>query len=136
MIFQDFRLLQDRTVFQNVALPLHIVGLNSKIIKSQVNSILEKVGLDGVKNMLPHQLSGGEQQEVSIARALVKNPIIILADEPTGNLDPNIADDILDLLELATENGTTVLMSTHNFPLVRPRKKRFIELNNGRLVQR
>ncbi len=136
MIFQDFRLLQDRTVFQNVALPLHIVGLNSKSIKSQVNSILEKVGLDGVKNMLPHQLSGGEQQRVSIARALVKNPIIILADEPTGNLDPNIADDILDLLELATNNGTTVLMSTHNFPLVRPRKKRFIELNNGRLVQR
>jgi len=136
MIFQDFRLIEDRTVFENVALPLHIVALPTKEIKSKVNAILEKVGLESVKKMIPSQLSGGEQQRVSIARALVKDPVVILADEPTGNLDPNVSDEILDLLELATNNGTSVLMSTHNFHLIRPRKKRYIELNNGRLVQR
>ena len=136
MIFQDFQLIGDRSVFENVALPLHILGLPSKEIKSKVNGILEKVGLESVKKMFPSQLSGGEQQRVSIARALVKNPVVILADEPTGNLDPNVSDEILDLLELATSNGTSVLMSTHNFPLIRPRKKRYIELNDGRLVQK
>jgi len=136
MIFQDFRLIGDRSVFENVALPLHILGLPNKEIKLKVNGILEKVGLENVKKMIPSQLSGGEQQRVSIARALVKNPVVILADEPTGNLDPNVSDEILDLLELATNNGTSVLMSTHNFPLIRPRKKRYIELNDGRLVQK
>ena len=85
-------------------------------------------------NNYPSQLSGGEKQRVSIARVLVKEPLVILADEPTGNLDPNVSDEILDLLEIATESGAAVLMSTHNFPLVRPRRKRFIELNEGRLV--
>jgi len=136
MIFQDFRLIGDRSVFENVALPLHILGLPNKEIKLKVNAILEKVGLENVKKMIPSQLSGGEQQRVSIARALVKDPVVILADEPTGNLDPNVSDEILDLLELATNNGTSVLMSTHNFPLIRPRKKRYIELNDGRLVQK
>lgn len=136
MIFQDFRLIEDRSVFENVALPLHISGLPKKDIKSKVSEILEKVGLDSVTKMRPSQLSGGEQQRVSIARALVKDPVVILADEPTGNLDPNVSDEILDLLELATNNGTSVLMSTHNFPLIRPRKKKYIELNDGRLVQK
>ncbi|MDB3868727.1 ATP-binding cassette domain-containing protein [Candidatus Marinimicrobia bacterium] len=136
MIFQDFRLIGDKSVFENVALPLHILGLRNKEIKSKVNAILEKVGLENVKKMSPSHLSGGEQQRVSIARALVKDPVVILADEPTGNLDPNVSDEILDLLELATQNGTSVLMSTHNFPLIRPRKKRYIELNSGRLVQK
>ena len=136
MIFQDFRLIEDRSVFENVALPLHISGLPKKDIKSKVSEILEKVGLNSVTKMHPSQLSGGEQQRVSIARALVKDPVVILADEPTGNLDPNVSDEILDLLELATNNGTSVLMSTHNFPLIRPRKKRYIELNDGRLVQK
>ena len=136
MIFQDFRLIGDRSVFENVALPLHILGLPNKEIKLKVNAILEKVGLENVKKMIPSQLSGGEQQRVSIARALVKDPVVILADEPTGNLDPNVSDEILDLLELATNNGTSVLMSTHNFPLIRPRKKRYIELNDGRRVQK
>ena len=136
MIFQDFRLIEDRSVFENVALPLHISGLSKKDIKFKVSEILEKVGLSSVTKMRPSQLSGGEQQRVSIARALVKDPVVILADEPTGNLDPNVSDEILDLLELATNNGTSVLMSTHNFPLIRPRKKRYIELNDGRLVQK
>ena len=95
---------------------------------------MEKVGLIQRGTSYPNQLSGGEKQRVSIARALVKNPLVILADEPTGNLDPNISDEILDLLEICTKNGASVLMSTHNFPLIQPRKKRFIELNEGKQV--
>jgi cell division transport system ATP-binding protein len=134
MVFQDYRLIPDRTVFENIALPLQIEGVPKKEIKDKVNDIGEKVGLKKRINNYPGQLSGGEKQRVSIARALVKNPLVILADEPTGNLDPNVSDEILDLLEIATDSGTAVLMSTHNFPLIQPRKKRFIELNEGRLV--
>ena len=134
MVFQDYRLVPDRTVFENIALPLQIEGVPKKEIKDKVNDIGERVGLKKRINNYPGQLSGGEKQRVSIARALVKNPLVILADEPTGNLDPNVSDEILDLLEIATDSGTAVLMSTHNFPLIQPRKKRFIELNEGRLV--
>ena len=134
MVFQDYRLIPDRTVFENIALPLHIDGVSKKQIKDKVYDIGEKVGLKKRINNYPSQLSGGEKQRVSIARALVKEPLVILADEPTGNLDPNVSDEILDLLEIATESGAAVLMSTHNFPLVQPRRKRFIELNEGRLV--
>ena len=134
MVFQDYRLVPDRTVFENIALPLQIEGVPKKEIKDKVNDIGEKVGLKKRINNYPGQLSGGEKQRVSIARALVKNPLVILADEPTGNLDPNVSDEILDLLEIATDSGTAVIMSTHNFPLIQPRKKRFIELNEGRLV--
>ena len=134
MVFQDYKLIPDRTVFENIALPLHIEGVSKKHIKDKVYDIGEKVGLKKRINNYPSQLSGGEKQRVSIARALVKEPHVILADEPTGNLDPNVSDEILDLLEIATESGAAVLMSTHNFPLVQPRRKRFIELNEGRLV--
>ena len=134
MVFQDYRLIPDRTVFENISLPLHIEGESNKFIQHRVHEIMDKVGLTKKMNNYPTQLSGGEMQRVSIARALVKNPLIILADEPTGNLDPNVSDEILDLLEIATESGAAVLMSTHNFPLIQPRKKRFIELNEGRLV--
>ena len=134
MIFQDFKLLEDRTVFENIALPLRIEGYSKSQIIESVKEALNKVSLPGSEIFYPLQLSGGEQQRVCIARALVKKPKIILADEPTGNLDPNISDDILDLLELCTKNGSTVLMSTHNFPLIKPRKKKFIELSKGRMV--
>ena len=134
MVFQDYRLVPDRTVFENIALPLHIEGISKKTINDKVHDICEKVGLKKRINNYPDQLSGGENQRVSIARALVKKPLVILADEPTGNLDPNVSDEILDLLEIATNSGAAVLMSTHNFPLIQPRKKRFIELNEGRLV--
>ena len=134
MIFQDFKLLNNRTVLENVGMPLRIVGYSKSYIIDKVNSILTKVGLAGLNNAFPYELSGGEQQRVCIARALVNNPKIILADEPTGNLDPNVSDEILDILENFTQNGSTVLMSTHNFPLIKPRKKRFIELSNGRIV--
>ena len=121
MVFQDYKLIPDRTVFENIALPLHIEGVSKKHIKDKVYDIGEKVGLKKRINNYPSQLSGGEKQRVSIARALVKEPILILADEPTGNLDPNVSDEILDLLEIATDSGTAVLMATHNFPLVQPR---------------
>ena len=134
MIFQDYRLLNDRTVFENISLPLKILGESKKYIYNEVNQIIEKVGLENNSSSFPRDLSGGQKQRVAIARALVKKPFVILADEPTGNLDPNISDDIIDLLELATNNGTSVIMTTHNFPLVKPRRKRFIELNKGRVV--
>ena len=134
MIFQDFKLLNNRTVLENVGMPLRIIGCSKSYMIDKVNSILTKVGLAGLNNVFPYELSGGEQQRVCIARALVNNPKIILADEPTGNLDPNVSDEILDILENFTQNGSTVLMSTHNFPLIKPRKKRFIELSNGRIV--
>ena len=134
MVFQNYRLIPDRTVTENIALPLQIEGVSRKIIKDKVHDICEKVGLKNRINYYPSQLSGGEKQRVSIARALVKKPLVILADEPTGNLDPNVSDEILDLLEIATDSGAAVLMSTHNFPLIQPRKKRFIEISEGRLV--
>ena len=135
MIFQDFKLLNDRTVFDNVALPLRIEGYQYKDIVRLVKEALLKIDLSGTEKLYPLELSGGEQQRICIARALVKNPVIILADEPTGNLDPNISDEILDLLEICTNNGAAVLMSTHNFPLIKPRNKTFIELNQGRMVE-
>jgi len=134
MVFQDFKLLPDYTVFENIALPLRIEGYSRIKINDLVQESLNKVGLSRGGSLYPLQLSGGEQQRVCIARALVKKPRIILADEPTGNLDPNISDDILDLLEICTDSGATVLMSTHNFPLIKPRNKNFIELSQGRMV--
>ena len=134
MIFQDFKLLTNYTVFENIALPLRIEGYSKSKIIDLVNESLDKVGLPHRQLSYPLQLSGGEQQRVCIARALVNKPKIILADEPTGNLDPNISDEILDLLEICTDSGATVLMSTHNFPLIKPRNKKFIELSQGRMV--
>ena len=134
MIFQDFKLLNDRNVFDNIALPLRIKGVSNNNIKDMVRESLNKVNMTKYELSYPLELSGGEQQRIAIARALVNNPKIILADEPTGNLDPNISDEILDLLELFTSNGSSVLMSTHNFPLIKPRNKKFIELSKGRMV--
>lgn len=134
-IFQDFKLIKNKTVYENIALPLRITGTPGKIIREKVYEVLKQVDLTGKEKSMPLQLSGGEQQRVSIARALVSEPLVILADEPTGNLDPIVSDDIIDILEKAAQNGTTVLMSTHNYPLIRPRQKRFIELNKGYLIQ-
>lgn len=135
MIFQDYKLLEDRTVYDNIALPLQIAGMKSNNIKTKVFEMLERVGISDKHKILPSKLSGGERQRVSIARALVKSPDLILADEPTGNLDPIVADEIIDLLEeLSNSIGTAILMSTHNFPLIRPRHKRFIEIDQGKQI--
>ena len=134
IIFQDYKLIPDRTVFENISLPLRLLGLSKKDIHYKVDKILDNVGLVHNLYSYPDELSGGEQQRVSIARALIKEPILVLADEPTGNLDPNVADEIINILDNLSNEGTTVLMSTHNFPLIKNRNKRFIELNNGRLI--
>ena len=134
MIFQDYKLILDRTVYENISLPLRLLGMSKKNINYKVNEALNDVGLKNVLDSFPDELSGGEQQRVSIARALINNPLLVLADEPTGNLDPNIADEIIDILENIANEGATVLMSTHNYPLIKNRDKRFIELNDGKLV--
>ena len=134
MIFQDYKLISDRTIFENISLPLQLVGAAKKDILYSVDQVLDKVSLRGVLDSFPNELSGGEQQSVSIARALINNPLLVLADEPTGNLDPNQADEIIDILENISNEGSTVLMSTHNYPLIKNRDKRFIELDNGRKI--
>ena len=133
MIFQDFKLLNDRTIFENISLPLQIEGLKTQEIKDKVFDVLDAVQLSGKEKRYPFELSGGEQQRVSIARAIVKEPKILLADEPTGNLDPNISMEILELLDMATENGTAVIMCTHNYPLIKYKKRNFLELLEGKV---
>ena len=135
MIFQDYKLISDRNIFENISLPLQLAGLSKKEIDYRVDEVINRVGLSIVLNSFPNELSGGEQQRVSIARALINTPLLVLADEPTGNLDPNVADEIINILENISSQGSTVLMSTHNYPLIKSRDKRFIELNNGKLVQ-
>ncbi len=134
MIFQDYHLLPDRSVAQNVALPLHVMGYSKKDIGVLVPDVLEQVGLKGKENHRPSELSGGEQQRVCIARALIKDPDIILADEPTGNLDPVTSFDLITLLESIHKDGVTVFMSTHDYTLIKGRDQRVIQMQKGRLI--
>ena len=134
VIFQDFRLIQDRTVYENVAFAMRVLGAGSREIKKRVPEVLELVGLTGCEDRLPRELSGGEQQRVTIARALVNNPRMIIADEPTGNLDPSRSLEIMLLLEKINEMGTTVLVVTHEKELVDALDKRVVALRDGRLV--
>ena len=133
MIFQDFKLLNDRNIYDNIALPLEICGIPASNIKDKVFDVLGAVQLSGKENRYPLELSGGEQQRVSIARAIVKEPKVLLADEPTGNLDPNISMEILELLDMATDSGASVIMCTHNYPLIKYKKRNFLELSDGRI---
>ena len=133
-VFQDFKLLTDRTVFENVALGLEILGKTDKEIVSRVSDVLGLVGLAGKKHLFPLQLSAGEMQRTGIARAIVGGPSILLADEPTGNLDPDTSWEILDILNEINKIGTTILMATHNANIVNDFKKRTITLNEGKLV--
>ena len=134
IVFQDFRLLKDRNVYENVAFAQRIVQVPNKDIKRNVPSILATVGLAGKYKAKPRQLSGGEQQRVAIARALVNRPAILLADEPTGNLDPKNSWEIMKLLEQINENGTTVLVVTHNREIVNAMQKRVITMKKGIIV--
>jgi len=134
VIFQDYKLLKQRTVYENIALPLHINGVGRKKIKDNVEEALELTDLLDFQDKYPDQLSGGEQQRVCIARAIVKNPKLILADEPTGNLDPAAAHKILKILEQINKEGTTIIMATHNYKLISDRDCRIIELKAGSLV--
>ena len=135
VVFQDFRLLKNKTVFENVAFAQEIIGMTKRDIARNVPIMLEMVGLKGKEKSFPHQLSGGEQQRVAIARALINQPTILLADEPTGNLDPKTAWDIMMLLEEVNKMGTTVVVVTHNNDVVDVMQKRVINLEDGVLVR-
>ena len=134
VVFQDYKLLKKRTVYENIALPLHINGVGRKKIKQLVREALDLTELSHYSKKFPDELSGGEQQQVCIARAIVKNPDIILADEPTGNLDPTTGHKILKILEQINKEGTCVVMATHNNKLISDKAYRVIELNEGRIV--
>lgn len=134
VVFQDFRLLKDRNVFENVAFAQRIIGKSNYTIRRQVPAILSIMGLSEKMTSLPRQLSGGEQQRVALARALVNKPPILLADEPTGNLDPKNSWEIMSLLEEINKKGTTVLVVTHNHEIVNAMQKRVITLKKGILI--
>lgn len=135
VVFQDYKLLQQKTVFENVAFALEVCGFERAEIRKRVPEALEKVGLGKQQKQFPHQLSGGERQRTAIARALVHNPNLIIADEPTGNLDPNTAREIAELLLKINAEGTTVILATHNYDLVNRIRKRVITLEGGRVVR-
>jgi len=134
-VFQDFRLLPNKNVFQNVAFALQVLGKSRHAVRAVVPETLEMVGLEGKEKRLPHELSGGEQQRVAIARAFVNKPAILLADEPTGNLDPTTSLDIVRLLDRINRTGTTIVMATHDDEIVDQLRKRVVELNKGELVR-
>jgi cell division transport system ATP-binding protein len=134
-IFQDFKLLENNNVYENVAFAMQVIGKQKYVIRLQVPEVLKIVGLSGLEKRLPHQLSGGEQQRVAIARAIVNKPPILLADEPTGNLDPGISMEIMDVLDRINKTGTTILMATHDMHLVDKFKKRVIELDGGKITR-
>ena len=135
MVHQDYRLLTDRSVAENVALPLIIAGMNPKEAHTRALVALDRVGLRSKANYMPPQISGGEQQRVAIARAIVNTPGILIADEPTGNLDPETSMEIMDILERINEQGTTIVMATHNSQIVNEKKHRVIAIENGQIVR-
>ena len=135
VVFQDFRLLKDKTVYENVAFAQRVIGESSRTIRESVPHMLKMVGLSSKYKFFPHQLSGGEQQRVAIARALINRPEILLADEPTGNLDPHNAMEIMGLLEKINRRGTTVIVVTHSHEIVDMMKKRVITIDRGMVIR-
>lgn len=134
-VFQDFRLLENKTVAENVAFALQVIGKSRRTIDKVVPETLDMVGLGGKADRRPHELSGGEQQRVAIARAFVNRPVLLLADEPTGNLDPETSEDIMLLLDRINRTGTTVLMATHDRHIVDRSRRRVVELVDGSVVR-
>ena len=135
VVFQDFRLLEDRTVYENVEFAMRVVGASSREIRKRVPEVLNEVGLNYKAKMYPRQLSGGEQQRVAVARALANHPLILLADEPTGNLNPKTAMEIMDILDEINRMGTTIIMATHAKDIVDVMKKRVIEVQDGNIIR-
>ena len=135
VVFQDYKLLPKLTVYENVAFALEVTGADNKTIRKRVIDVLDKVGLKDKVKEYPDKLSGGEQQRVAIARAIVNNPKLLICDEPTGNLDPTISMEIMEILNNVNKDGTTILMVTHDISIVEKFKKRVIVLKDGRLVK-
>lgn len=135
MVFQDFRLLPQKNVFENVAFAMEVTGASTREIKTRVPAVLERVGLLEKTRVFPSELSGGEQQRVCIARAIVNNPVVLIADEPTGNLDPDTAWGLMRLLEEINQSGTTVIMATHARDIVDAMKKRVVAMSGGRVTR-
>ncbi len=135
VIFQDYRLLPDKTVFENVAFAMQVIEAPRRIMQRSVNAVLDVVGLRDKYRSFPSQLSGGEQQRVAIARAIVNDPAIVIADEPTGNLDPETSWEIMDIFQRINKAGTTIVMATHDRNIVDAMKKRVIAIEDGRIVR-
>lgn len=135
MVFQDFRLLSQKTVAENVAFALEVIGSSNREIKKTVPAVLSMVGLSEKADVFPDHLSGGEQQRVCVARAIVNNPILIIADEPTGNLDPETSWELMKLFKEINMRGTTIIMATHAWDIVDTMKKRVVELSGGKIVR-
>lgn len=133
VVYQDFKLLKNRTVFENVALPLGVRNEKPAVIQARVDDVLDQVSLLGKRTMYPEQLSGGEQQRVAIARAIIHKPGVLIADEPTGNLDPELSEEIMALLDRVNAQGTTVFVATHDHDLVKSSKKRVVEIQQGEI---
>ncbi len=132
VVFQDFKLLKDRNIYENLSFVLAVTGTNRREIKRRVNNVLTDVGLLHRRYSMPHELSGGEKQRVAIARAIINDPLLILADEPTGNLDPDTSSEILDLFEKIHAKGTAIIFATHNYEIVKRFNHRIIKLENGK----
>ena len=135
VVFQDFRLLPNKTVAQNVAFSLEVIGKSSGFVQEAVPDVLRMVGLHEKADRLPNELSGGEQQRVALARAIVNKPAILLADEPTGNLDPATSEEIMALIDRINQNGTTVVMATHDQGIVNRFQKRVVEMSQGQIIR-
>jgi cell division transport system ATP-binding protein len=135
IVFQDFRLLPGKTVFDNVAFGMEVIGKSKKEIKQRIPALLELVGLEEKAHRLPSELSGGEQQRVALARAFVNRPKLLLADEPTGNLDPATSVGIMKLLDRINRTGTTIVMATHDVAIVDQMRKRIVQMENGKIIR-
>ncbi|WP_422699892.1 cell division ATP-binding protein FtsE [Dendrosporobacter quercicolus] len=135
IVFQDYRLLPEKTVYENVAFAMRVIEAPRREIQKRVNSVMDLVGLKDKFRCFPNQLSGGEQQRVAIARAIVNNPVVVIADEPTGNLDPETSWDIMRIFERINKSGTTIVMATHDKTIVDAMRKRVIAIERGRIVR-
>lgn len=135
IVFQDYRLLPEKTVYENVAFAMRVIEAPRREIQKRVNSVMDLVGLKDKFRCFPNQLSGGEQQRVAIARAIVNNPVVVIADEPTGNLDPETSWDIMKIFERINKSGTTIVMATHDKTIVDTMRKRVIAIEQGRIVR-